>query len=55
MIKLIFVFCLTVMLTAVTYTLIKENLNLKSAKIVLGALALGFAALSILSAITLLF
>jgi len=55
MIKLLFVFFLTMFVVAGVYWFFKENFTLKTAKIILAVLGVAFASLSILTAITLLF
>lgn len=55
MIKLLFVFFLTMFAVASAYWFFKDNFTLKTAKIMLAVLATAFVSVSILAGITLLF
>jgi len=55
MIKLLFVFLMTMFVVTGTYWFFKDNFTLKTAKIMLATLAVAFVSVSILAAITLLF
>jgi heme/copper-type cytochrome/quinol oxidase subunit 4 len=55
MIKLLFVFFLTMFVVAGSYWFFKDNFTLKTAKIMLAILATAFVSVSVLTAITLLF
>jgi len=55
MIKLLFVFFLTMFVVSFLFWFFKTSFTLKSAKIILGTLAVAFVSLTILTAITILF
>jgi len=55
MIKLLFVFFLTMFIVAGIYWFFKDNFTIKTAKIMLATLAFAFVSVSILAAITILF